>query len=89
MKNRTGCRNGIVYEYLDDIPDEALLVKDYGKYEFEDLYFYENVFYQFNGINFRKLLINEIKMVIYMFGLEILIARTQKYFTQNSKKIMI
>jgi hypothetical protein len=61
MSNKAGCRNGIVYEYLDDIPDEALDVKDYGKHEFKDLYFYENVCYKFNGINFRKLHICETK----------------------------
>jgi hypothetical protein len=61
MRNITGPRNGIVYEYLDDIPDEALVVKDYGKYEFEDLDFYENTFYKFNGINYQKLHINEFK----------------------------
>jgi hypothetical protein len=61
MQNLTRPRNGIVYEYLDNIPDEALVVKDYGKHEFEDLYFYENVFYKFNSINYRKLHINETK----------------------------
>jgi hypothetical protein len=60
-QNITGCRNGIVYEYLDDIRDEALVVKDYGKHEFEVFYFYENSFYKFNGINYRKLQINEAK----------------------------
>jgi hypothetical protein len=44
-----------------NIPDEALVVIDYGEHEFEDLYFDENTFYKFNGMNYRKLHINEKK----------------------------
>jgi hypothetical protein len=61
LLNMIGSRNGIVYEYVDDIPDDALVVKDYGKHEFEDFYFYEDVFYKFDGINYRKLHINDRK----------------------------
>jgi hypothetical protein len=60
MSNKTGFGN-IKCEYADDIPDEALVVKDFGKHEFEDLYFYEDVFYKFNGIHYRKLHVNEAK----------------------------
>jgi hypothetical protein len=61
MRNSSGSRNGIVYEYLDDISDEAIIVKDYGDHEFEDLYYHEDVFYKFNGINYRKLHVSESK----------------------------
>jgi hypothetical protein len=61
MLNKTGYGNVIIYEYVDDIPEEALVVKDYGKHEFEDLYFHQDVFYKFNGINYRKLHVCERK----------------------------
>jgi hypothetical protein len=60
MSNKTAFGNSKC-EYADDLPDEAIVLKDYGKNEFEDLYFHEDVFYKFNGINYRKLHICETK----------------------------
>jgi hypothetical protein len=60
MKNKIGSR-GVRYDFFDDISDEAIVVRDYGDHEFEDLYFHENTFYKWNGIQFRKLHINETK----------------------------
>lgn len=60
-KNRTG-NKGITYEFFDEIPcestDDIIEVKDYGNHEFEDLYYYDNYFYFFNGIQYRRLHIN-------------------------------
>ena len=56
---------GITYEYVDDIPEEAIVVDFYDTrndhHEFENYYFYEDVFYFWNGIRYRKLHINENK----------------------------
>jgi len=52
--NKTGSRGG-VFEYVDEIPNDSIEVLDYNEHEFEDLYYYDNVFYWFNGIQYRKL----------------------------------
>lgn len=59
-KNKTA-NNGVVYEFVDDIPDESIKVNDYGKYQFDDYYYCDNIFYFYNGIQYRKLHINEQK----------------------------
>ena len=55
----------MVYEYVDDIPDEAIKLTDYvnkkGKHEFENYYYHDDIFYFYNGIQYRKLHINEKK----------------------------
>ena len=52
---------GIEHEYVDTIPDDAMKADTYGKHRFEDYFFYDNVFYFYTGINYRKLNINENK----------------------------
>ena len=59
-KNRSS-HKGIVYEYVDTIPDDAMKVDTYGKHTFDNYYFYDNIFYFYTGINYRKLHINEDK----------------------------
>lgn len=60
LKNRTA-NNGVVYEFVDDIPDESIKLNDYGKYQFDDYYYFDNMFYFYNGVQYRKLHINEEK----------------------------
>ena len=62
QKNKTS-HKGIEYTFIDDIPDESIVVNDYGKYVFEDYYYDEQTdrFYFFNGIQYRELYINEDK----------------------------
>ena len=60
IKNRASMKR-IMYEFVDDIPDESIKVLDYGKHNFDDYYFYDDVFYFYNGINYRILHINEFK----------------------------
>ena len=59
--------NGVKLEYVDEISNDAILVNSYAKYTFEDLYFHNNVFYKYNGIQYRILPVkenkNEIKFV--------------------------
>ncbi|KAK8833932.1 hypothetical protein M9Y10_037820, partial [Tritrichomonas musculus] len=52
---------GVVYEYVDTIPDDAMKVDTYGKHRFDNYYFYDNIFYFYTGINYRKLHINDNK----------------------------
>lgn len=56
---------GVVYQYVDDIPDEAMVVDFYdtrnGHHEFENYFFHDDVFYLYNGVQYRILHINENK----------------------------
>jgi PhoPQ-activated pathogenicity-related protein len=52
-------QNGIKYTFVDDISPDAIHVTEYGDHEFTDLYYHENVFYYWNGIQYRKLHITE------------------------------
>ena len=63
----TNCKNrssshGIDYNIIDydDCPDDLIIVKDYGKYEFEDYYYSpeNNRFYFDSGVDLRELHVN-------------------------------
>ncbi|KAI5530156.1 His-Me finger endonucleases family [Trichomonas vaginalis G3] len=59
--NRNKSKYGdIVYEFVDEISDEAVEITDYGKHSFEFYYYVENedAFYYYTGLNYRKLHIN-------------------------------
>ena len=59
QRNRTvSTINSIIYEYVDSISDEAIVVDEYNGYEFTDYYFHDDVFYFYNGIQYRKLHVN-------------------------------
>ena len=60
QKNKTS-NNGVEYNYLDDISDDAVVVDDYNNRQFENYYYYNDVFYFFNGIQYRRLKICEDK----------------------------
>ena len=60
LKNRASYR-GYQYEYVDELPEGAIVVNEYGNNQFEDYYFADNIFFFFNGIKYRKLHINENK----------------------------
>ncbi|KAA6347347.1 MAG: hypothetical protein EZS28_052037 [Streblomastix strix] len=49
------------YVYVDDIDDESIVVNEYGNYQFENLYFNNDIFYFFNGLKFKQLYIYEAK----------------------------
>jgi hypothetical protein len=64
ISSSNNCRNksshrGVTYTFVNEISPEAIHVTEYNKYEFSDLYYHENVFYYFNGVQYRKLHINE------------------------------
>ena len=59
-RNKTSHKR-ITYEYIDDISDDAVVVRDYGQHSFED-YFYvpdEDKFYFYNGSQYRRMYVNE------------------------------
>ena len=53
---------GVNYNYVDDIPDDSLIVDFYetrnARHEFEGYYYHEGVFYYDNDYNYRILNIN-------------------------------
>ena len=71
-KNRSSTHN-VEYEFFDEIDDEAVVVNDYGRHQFEN-YFYvpdEDAFYFYNGVKYRRLHINEMKngyLFVYMIS---------------------
>ena len=57
-KNKTS-HNGIKYTYIDKLPEGYIVVNRYKKHCFDHLYYVDNTFYFFNGVQYRKLHINE------------------------------
>ena len=61
-KNKSS-HNGIQAIYVDSLPDEAIIVNEYTTrnihHEFENYFYYNDVFYFFNGIKYRKLNVHE------------------------------
>ena len=61
LRNKSSFK-GVEYEYIeyDDMPDDLVEVRDYGKYSFEDYYYSpeNNRFYFDTGVNLRVLHIN-------------------------------
>ena len=66
LRNKS-IHNNIVYEYVDKISDEAIVVDEYNGHQFNDYYFHNDVFYFFNGIQYRKLHINRNKSCDTLF----------------------
>ena len=56
-ENKTSC-NGVVYEYVDEISEDAIEVTDYGNHSLEFYYYSNDEFYYWNGVSYRKLHIN-------------------------------
>ena len=53
-KNKSA-HKGIVYEYVDEIPAESIIVDKYNNHEFKNYYYYNDTFYLYNGFQYRKL----------------------------------
>ena len=47
------CNNKAGDECVPQLPDDAIIVDSYGDWEFEDLYWSNDVFYKFNGIDYK------------------------------------
>jgi hypothetical protein len=54
--NRNKSSNhGVVYQFVDTLPDEAIELNEYGNHHFDDLYYHDGQFYVFTGVNYRIL----------------------------------
>ena len=51
--NMQNCNNKLNDETVPELPDEAIVVDSYGDWEFEDLYYCDNIFYKYNGIDYK------------------------------------
>ena len=64
-RNRTGHKGDVKYEFVDDLPEDAMIVDFYDTiydhHEFENYYFHDDVFYFWTVIEYRKLHICETK----------------------------
>ena len=64
LKNRKS-RFGHVYEYVDKLPENAIIVDYYdtknGRHEFRNYYYHDGVFYYDNDVNYRILIFHEKK----------------------------
>ena len=47
------CNNRANDEFVQELPENAITVNRYGRYEFRDLYYANNLFYKYNGINYK------------------------------------
>ena len=52
ISQRMNSNNRFDQELVNEISDEAIRVTDYSKWTFEELYFYDDVFYVYNGISY-------------------------------------
>ena len=52
VSHRHNCNNLSKQTFVDDIPEEAIVVDNYNGNTFEDIYFHNDVFYKYNGINY-------------------------------------
>ena len=62
MRNRSSS-NGVTYEYIDELSNQAIEITNYGDHNFE-FYYYDpedDNFYYYTGVNYRKLHINIMK----------------------------
>ena len=54
-----GSKKGIHYEYVDSLPNGYIIVNSYivneNRFVLENYYYFDEIFYHFNGIKFRKL----------------------------------
>ena len=89
-RNRTS-NNGVEYEYVDEIPDDSIVVNDYGAHTFEEYYYVpdEDEFYFFNGRQYRRLHINEApngSLYVYMLNtngkqVKVLLSKFKKLYS--------
>jgi hypothetical protein len=63
VSHSTNSRNrashkGHHYEFVAELPEDAIVVDTYGRYRFENYHYCDDVFYFFNGTQYRLLKIN-------------------------------
>ena len=50
--NKSSCF-GFTMNWFNTLPEGAIQVEEYGDYRFDNLYYHDNQFYQYNGIQYR------------------------------------
>ena len=62
LRNKSS-HKGVEYEYVKSIPEDAIEITDYNQHTFEEseYFFYDDIFYEYNGIEYRILHINRNK----------------------------
>jgi hypothetical protein len=53
-RNKTSHR-GTIYQFVETLPDNAIELTEYGTHHFDNLYYYDGVFYVFTGLEYRIL----------------------------------
>ena len=86
-KNKSSSHNGINYEFFDEIPCESqediIEVRDYNGHEFEDLYFIDDFFYFWNGVQYKRLHICHDKIgCLFVNAYDVESKRCQIYYTK-------
>lgn len=71
-KNKSSNKR-IVYEYIDELPYEAIEINEYNNYKFEHYYYFNNTFYYYTGIEYRilPLLTNKRTGVVFICAKDI------------------
>jgi hypothetical protein len=56
QKSKASSR-GVAFEYVDNLPEEAIVVEEYGNHRFENLFYVPGAaeFYYFNGVQYKRL----------------------------------
>ena len=91
-KNKSS-NKGVEYEFFDEIDENAVVVNDYGRHQFEDYYYVpeEDSFYFYNGVKYRRLHVNEKRngsLYVNMFSTEnkqvnVMLSRFKKLYGFN------
>ena len=77
---------GVEYEFVDSISDDAITVNMYGNHQFENYFFHDNIFYFYNGLQYRKLYISESKTGFKIVNmLDVNGKRVRVYYTKFKK----
>ncbi|KAK8886665.1 hypothetical protein M9Y10_042131 [Tritrichomonas musculus] len=82
-----GSSKGVIYEYVDEISDEATIINEYNQYQFENYFYHENKFYYYNGLSYRILHINEAKRNAYYVNLMNTEGKRVRIYINKFKKL--
>ena len=79
--------NGIKYIYMNSIPDDAIIVSHYCDHVFENYFYYNDVFYFFNGFQYRALHINTNKIGSKLVNLIDINGKRVRLYVSKFKKL--
>ncbi len=89
QRNKAG-HDGVVYKFFDKIPGkdkDIIEVKEYGKYQFENLYYSDEHFYYDTGEKFKQMNINHDKAgYAFIFGYDVNDKRIPIYYNKFKQR---